>query len=117
MALIHPLVQEYKLGLGVSPSTTSFPSTRYSDHLANEVDSLSSPCTNWGLVSVHQQPICPQQDTLTIWLMKSTLSAPLGRTLYLLSPVASDMHLLPLSMLQVHLAIESRLSIRSLVVP
>ena len=42
--------------------------------------------------------------------MKSTLSAPLGRTLYLSGPSAPYLQLLPLSMLQVHLATESRLS-------
>jgi len=42
VAIIHPLVQEYKLGLGVSTSTTNLPSTKYSGHLADEIDSLSS---------------------------------------------------------------------------
>lgn len=43
MVLIHPLVQDTKLGLGVSTLTTNLPSTRYSNHLADEVDSPSSP--------------------------------------------------------------------------
>ena len=55
MALIHPLIQDTKLGLGVSPSTTNLPSTRYSAHLANVVDSLSSsqsyPVPTWSFGS------------------------------------------------------------------
>lgn len=66
--------------------------------------------TNWGLFSFHWWPIYPQQDTLAIWLMKSTLLAPLGHTLYLPGPLAPNMKLLPLSTLQVHLTNESQLS-------
>jgi len=40
MALIHPLVQDTKLGIGVNPSTINILSTRYSDHLHDEVDPL-----------------------------------------------------------------------------
>lgn len=48
MALIHTLVQEYKLGFGFNSSTTSLSSTRYFNHLA-DVELLTTalvvPCT------------------------------------------------------------------------
>ena len=46
--------------------------------------------TKLGLVSVHRQPICPQQDTLTMSLSHS-LSDLLGHALYQLGPSAPDL--------------------------
>jgi len=66
MALIYPLIQDTKLGLGVSPSTTNLPSTTYSNHLADEVYSLISHRSCLYLLS----PSAPNRKLLLVSMLQ-----------------------------------------------